>query len=249
MARVRADAEVTRALCAPDRLHIAAYEAPRVHVLAGSTAGIRDLTRRAGPLGVPVEVLPGTSALHSPAMARYVAPLRSVLAGTRVAPPQRRLISTITGHLLTAADDIADLLARQISLPVLFAETMTKAAQDADLIVTAGPDTVLAATAAECCGIPAVAVPAPAQADLGGSYGLDPGMSATMIAALFAAGAITDLLPFLALPWAADTVAGRAIPRMRMGEPAESQAPQGLGGHAERGNTPRRSAARSGQIS
>jgi len=226
MARVTADAEVTRALCAPDRLHIAAYEAPRVHVLAGSTAGIRELARRTGPLGVPVEILAGTSAMHCPAMARSVAPLRSVLAGTRVAPPQRRLISTITGHLLTAADDIADLLARQVSLPVLFAQTMTKAAQDADLIVTAGPDTALAAMAAECCGIPAVAVPAP------GLGGPDPGMSATMIAALFAAGAITDLLPFLASSGPADTLASRAIPRMRMGEPAGSQAPQGLAGHA-----------------
>jgi malonyl CoA-acyl carrier protein transacylase len=245
MARITADAEVTRALCAPDRLYIAAYEAPRVHVLAGSTAGIRELARRADPLGVPVEVLAGTSAMHCPAMARCVAPLRSVLAGTRVAPPQRRLISTITGHLLTAADDIADLLARQVSLPVLFAQTMTKAAQDADLIVTAGPDTALAAMAAECCGIPAVAVPAPTQACLGGP---DAGMSATMIAALFAAGAITDLLPFLAPSGPADTLASGAIPRMRMGEPAESQAPQGLGGHAEYGDMERRTAVRSGQI-
>jgi enediyne polyketide synthase len=179
-------------------------------------------------------------------MARCVAPLRSVVAGTRVAPPQRRLISTITGHLLTAAEDIAGLLARQMSRPVLFAQAMTKAAQDADLIVTAGPDTALAATAAECCGIPAVAVPASAQAGRTGAYGSDPGMSATMIAALFAAGAITDLLPFLAPSRPADTQAGRAIPRMRMGEPAES--PQGLGGHAENGDMERRSTVRSGRI-
>jgi len=265
MARVTADAEVTRALCAPDRLHIAAYEAPRVHVLAGSTAGIRELARRAGQLGAPVEVLAGTSAMHCPAMARCVAPLRSVLAGTRVAPPQRRLISTITGHLLTAADDIADLLARQISLPVLFAQAITKAAQDADLIVTAGPDTALAGTAAECCGIPAVAVPVPTQADLAGWYGADPGVSATMIAALFAAGAITDLLPFLAPSWPADTLASRAVPRMRMGEPGErmrmgepgervrigepGESPPGLGGHAESGDMERRSTVRSGRIS
>ena len=187
--------------------------------------------------------------MHCPAMARCVAPLRSVLAGTRVAPPQRRLISTITGRLLTAADDIANLLARQISLPVLFAQAMTEAAQDADLIVTAGPDTALAATAAECCGIPAVAVPAPTQADPSGSFGADPGMTATMIAALFVAGAITDLLPFLAPARPDDPLASRAVPRMRMGEPAESQAPQGLGGHAENDDIERRSTVRSGQIS
>jgi enediyne polyketide synthase len=249
MARVTADAEVTRALCAPDLLHIAAYEAPRVHVLAGSPAGIRELARRSGSLGVPVEILVGPSAMHCPAMARCVAPLRSILAATRVSPPLRRLISTITGRLLTDADDIADLLARQVSLPVLFAQAMTKAAQDADLIVTAGPDAALAATAAGCCGLPAVAVPALAQAGLGepdGSDGADPAMSATMIAALFAAGAITDLLPFLTPSGPADTLASPAIPRMRMSEPAESQASQGVGGHAEDDDMERRSTVRSG---
>jgi hypothetical protein len=39
MARVAADAETTRSLGAADRLHIAAYEGTRSHVLAGSTTG------------------------------------------------------------------------------------------------------------------------------------------------------------------------------------------------------------------
>ena len=46
MARVTADAETAHALGAPGRLHIAAYEGPRTHVLAGSTAGVRDPARR-----------------------------------------------------------------------------------------------------------------------------------------------------------------------------------------------------------
>jgi enediyne polyketide synthase len=245
MARITADADVTRALCAPGRLHVAAYEAPGVHVLAGSVTGIRDLARRAESLGVPVEVLAGTSAMHCPAMTRCIAPLRSVVAGTRVAPPQRLLISTITGRLLTAADDIADLLCRQVSLPVLFAQAMTQAAQDADLIVTAGPDTALAAAAAACCGLSAVAVPALAQAGPGGP---DPAMTATMIAALFAAGAITDLQPFLASPGPAGTLASPVIPRMRAGEPAESLAPQGPGGHAGNDDLERSSTVRSGPM-
>ena len=89
----------------------------------------------------------------------------------------------------------------------------------------------------------AVAVPALAQAGLGGP---DPATSATMIAALFAAGAITDLLPFLTPSGPADTLASPAIPRMRMSEPAESQASQGVGGHAEDDDMERRSTVRSG---
>src|ERR1035437_3173161 len=190
MARITADIDLTRALCAPGRLHIAAYEGPRVHVVAGSTTGFRELARRAGPRKVPVEVLSSTTAMHSSAMARCVAPLRSIMAGTRTVPPQRRLISTITGQLVTADDDIAELLARQASVPVLFTQAMTQAAQDADLIVAAGPDAGLAATAAACCALPAITIPAATRA------GIAEATSAKTAAALFAAGVIADLLPF-----------------------------------------------------
>jgi enediyne polyketide synthase len=248
MARITADIDLTRALCAPDRLHIAVYEGPRVHVVAGSTAGIRELARRAGPRQVPVEVLSGTTAMHSSAMARCVAPLRSIMAGTRTVPPQRRLISTITGQLVTADDDIAELLARQASVPVLFTQAMTQAAQDADLIVAAGPDAGLAATAAACCGLPAVAIPAPTRA------GLAEVTSARTIAALFAAGAIADLLPFLAPAGVAGTLASRTIPRMRLAEPQAppgqqvrptAHVPQDLRGQDENGAVGRRTTVRS----
>ena len=248
MARITADIDLTRALCAPGRLHIAAYEGPRVHVVAGSTTGIRELARRAGPRKVPVEVLSSTTAMHSSAMARCVAPLRSIMAGTRTVPPQRRLISTITGQLVTADDDIAELLARQASVPVLFTQAMTQAAQDADLIVAAGPDAGLAATAAACCGLPAVAIPAPTRA------GLAEVTSARTIAALFAAGVIADLLPFLAPAGVAGTLASRTIPRMRLAEPQAppgrqvrptAHVPQDLRGQDENGAVGRRTTVRS----
>ena len=188
MARVTADTETARALSAAGRLHIAAYEGPRTHVLAGSTAGVRELTRRAAVLGVAVEVLDGgkggkgTAPMHSPGMARCAAPLRSVFAGTSFGPPRRRLISTITGRLVTAEDDMARLLAGQVTRPVLFAQAMAQAAAGADLIMTAGlgPDDGLTARAAECGGVPAVPIPAalpPGNTDQAGPArrGADPG--------------------------------------------------------------------------
>src|SRR5207248_11375646 len=87
-------------------------------------------------------------------------PLRSVLAATSFAPPRRRLVSTITGSLVTPEDDLAWLLAAQVTRPVLFAQAMAQAAHAADLIVIAGPDAALAGRAAECGGVPAVAIPA-----------------------------------------------------------------------------------------
>jgi enediyne polyketide synthase len=243
MARIAGNAELTRALCGPDRLNIAAYEGPSAHVLAGSTAGIRELARRASSLGVPVEVLAGTRAMHSPAMARCVAPLRSVFAGTHAAAPQRRLISTITGHLVTAGDDITELLARQVSLPVLFAQAMAQAARGADLIVIAGPEAGLAAAAAACGGAPAVVIPAPAPPASGSVT------SAEAVAALFAAGAITDLTPLLTASSSTDTLARRTVPRMRMAELPARQAPRepDLAGQPD-GAAERKTTARSAKL-
>ena len=237
MARVAADAEMARKLGAPGRLHIAACEGPRTHVLAGSTAGIRELTRRAGMLGVPVEVLDGgrgTTPMHSPGMARCAVPLRSVFAGTSFGPPRRRLVSTITGRLVTPEDDVAQLLAGQVTRPVLFAQAMAQAAGGADLIVTAGPDARLTAKAAECSGVPAVLIPAaPLSASM--ADGL-PGTALTQaIAALFTAGALADLTPFLgpARPSVSGgTLASRpvvaCVPRMRTAETPGLPAPPAI---------------------
>ena len=233
MARVTADADLTRALCGPDRLHIAAYEGARTHVLAGSTMGIRELARRAAMLGMPADVLDGTTAMHSPAMARCVAPLRGVFSATQATAPQRRVISTITGQLITADDDIADLLARQVAMPVLFAQAMTQAAQGADLIVVAGPDAGLAATAAGCAGLPAVAIPVGStgtgSTGIGGTGPGDAGavFPAGTVAALFAAGVISDLLPYLTRTRPADTLASRTVPRMRTAEHEQALARPG----------------------
>jgi enediyne polyketide synthase len=223
MARIGADARVARALCAPDRLHIAAYEGPRAQVLAGSIAGIRDMVRRAGAAGVAAEVLGVASAQHSPAMARCTAPLRSVLAGTPFAPPQRRLISTITGRPASPDDDIADLLARQLSLPVLFAQALmaaTEQSERTDLIVTAGPDDGLAIVAAGCSGVPAIALPVTRH----GTLDANSVISAQAVAALFAAGAVTDLSPFLAIP--GSTLAAGTMPRMLDAEPHPGPGPE-----------------------
>jgi enediyne polyketide synthase len=217
MARIVADADTAHGLCAPDRLYVAAYEGPRTHVLAGFPAGIRELTRRAAALGIAADVLPSLHALHCPAMARCTSPLRSVFAGTRFASPRRHLVSTVTGRLVMPGDDLAEQLAGQLSQPALLTQAMAVAAAGADLIVVAGPDTDLAALASDGCGVPAVAVtgavPGP-PADAARN------IPAAVVAALFTAGAITDLAPFMAAPAPVDLLARQTIPRMREAEPA-----------------------------
>jgi len=219
MARVSADLALARRLCAPGGLHIASYETPTSQLLAGPSEAVRNLAHRGPRAGAAVQVLAVAGAVHSPAMNRCAAPLHGVLATTRFAPPRRRLISTVTGRVVTPADDIPGLLAGQLARPVLFAQAMAEAARGADLLVIAGPDTdpanphtppaaqvpdsppSLSALATAASGLPAVGV----RADM-----------PQTLAALFAAGAIADLTPFLPVSW--------AVPAARDGENPDGHA-------------------------
>jgi enediyne polyketide synthase len=154
MVRVAADEATARALGSRSGLAIAAYEAPRSHVLAGPVRAVRNVARWATGLGIAADVLDAPHALHSPVMAPCAAPLRSVLAHIQYAPPRRRLLSTVTARELAPHDDIPSLLCAQLTSPVLFAEALRPAAADADLLFVAGTDVPLAASAAACCGLP-----------------------------------------------------------------------------------------------
>ena len=220
MARVTADLELTQRLCMAHGLQLAACETPTSHLVAGQGGGIRNLARRAAESGVAVDVLAVATAVHSPALAACTAPLRGVLAGIAIGPPRRQLISTITGKPLTATDDLTGLLAGQLSRPVLFAQAMALAGADADLVVVAGPDgdpasphaaalpgqRSLSALAAAAAGIPAIqasrAATRPDRAATGttgttGTTGPAGPADPHTVATLFAAGAISELLPFL----------------------------------------------------
>jgi malonyl CoA-acyl carrier protein transacylase len=195
MVRVAADAATSRSLCTGTDVVIAAYEGPRAHVLAGSSAGVREVGRRAAGRGIARDVLNIAHALHSPALASCAAPLRRILAQSRFGPPRRRLVSTVTGRVVTAQDDIASLLGEQITAPVRFTDALAVAADGADLLCVAGPAASLGwmtDMAAGSCAVPAVGI----RGAFGraGGHGPDPGMQ-DAIAALFTAGALTTLDP------------------------------------------------------
>jgi malonyl CoA-acyl carrier protein transacylase len=189
MVSVAADAAASKALCAGTDLVIAAYNGPGWHVLAGSVAGVREVTRRAGRQGIRAVVLDVSHAFHSPAMGGCAAPLRCVLSDIRFGPLQRRLVSTVTGREITRAEDIAELLCSALTSPVRFTDALAAAAADADLLCETGPGHALAALAASGCDMPAVSLEARTADDRGAAHAA---------AALFAAGAVDSLEPVLA---------------------------------------------------
>ena len=183
-----ADADSALALEPGGQLVIAAYHGPRCHVLGGPAEPVHDVARRAAEEGIQAYVLDVPHALHSPAMADRVTPLRGVLAGVSFAAPGRRLISTVTGQALTSAAGLAELLCDQLVSPVRFAEALGEAELEADLLLDTGPGQAMAALAAGCSTVPAVS--------LASGPGSPPAQDAA--AALFAAGAIASLSPLLA---------------------------------------------------
>jgi malonyl CoA-acyl carrier protein transacylase len=189
MVSVAADATTSKALCAGTGLVIAAYNGPRAHVLAGRTGSVREAVRRAERNGIRAVVLDVSHAFHCQAMAGCVAPLRSVLADVAFAPPARRLVSTVTGRVVAADEDLAGLLCAELTSPVRFTEALAVAAADADLLCETGPGHALATLAASSCDVPAVSLEA-RTADVQGA--------AAVAAALFAAGAVHTLAPMLA---------------------------------------------------
>lgn len=186
LARLPACEGIAAKLAASCGLFIASYEGPRSHVLGGPVAAVRELARQADALGLAAEVLTAGHALHTPAMGPSVAPLRSVLAQVRFGSPRRRLVSTVTGQVLTAQDDVAALLCTQLTAPVRFREALGAAAEGASLLVLTAPDEALAAAAA-CSGVPVVGFPASGH-EMASGYHLG-----TCAAALFAAGALPDV--------------------------------------------------------
>ena len=183
-----ADADSALALEPGGQLVIAAHHGPRCHVLGGPADPVHDVARRAAEEGIQAYVLDVPHALHSPALADRVTPLRGVLAGVTFAAPGRRLVSTVTGQELTSADGLAELLCDQLVSPVRFAEALGAAEQEADLLLDTGPGQAMAALAAGCSSVPAVS--------LASGPGSPPAQDTA--AALFAAGAIASLGPLLA---------------------------------------------------
>jgi enediyne polyketide synthase len=218
LVRVGCDAAQALALGAAGGAQIAVHETPGSYVLAGPSAGIRELMWRASALRIPATVLAGGTAQHYAITGRCAAPLRGVLADTLFGTPRRRLISSITGLPVTPADDIAELLAGQVARPVLFSQALTLAVRrpgrpPADLVVVAGPSAdpanpagpaaagtaegqpaaTLAGIVTAACGLPALTLPPNA------TQPTDERL-ARIVAALFTAGAIGDLAPFLSRP-------------------------------------------------
>ncbi|MFD4673331.1 SDR family NAD(P)-dependent oxidoreductase [Lentzea sp. NPDC058450] len=141
---------------------LAAENGPEATVLAGPLNALDVVALRAEAAGVRVARLPVSHGFHSAAMSAVAGPWRDHLRDVEIAVPDKPVFSTVTGARLGPFDDIGALLVDQLTEPVRFLEAVRDLAARCDLLVEAGPGTMLATLAAPV-GIPAVSL------DCGGS--------------------------------------------------------------------------------
>jgi enediyne polyketide synthase len=158
MAGIAARPESVEALVAGLPVVIAGYNGPSQTVVAGPVDAIQAVGERANTAGVQWTMLRVSHAFHSPLVAPAAAAFGAALAQEEFAPVGRRVVSTVTGDVLRRDTDVAALLHRQITDPVLFNQAIELAAKEVDLFIEVGPGRVLCELAASATDVPAVAL-------------------------------------------------------------------------------------------
>ncbi|MGC2695097.1 MAG: SDR family NAD(P)-dependent oxidoreductase [Candidatus Angelobacter sp.] len=160
MASIRASCEEVRSRLNGDNLVVAAQNAPRQTVVSGDAGAVRRFTEKLRSHGINATLLPVSHAFHSPGVAGVAAVFSEHLSSEQFGTLQRPVISTVTGERLHSAYDLRTLLIEQITKPVRFAEAISIAADEVDLLIEVGPGTVLSGISNECTEKPIIALDA-----------------------------------------------------------------------------------------
>ncbi|MBM2620114.1 SDR family NAD(P)-dependent oxidoreductase [Actinoplanes sp. LDG1-06] len=137
---------------------ISGYNGPEQTVVSGPAEAVQEVCRRATRESVPATPLAVSEAFHSPLVEPAAEAFAAVLAEMPLGPVTRRVVSTVTGRSIAADEDLAALLRRQITAPVLFHQALAVVAAESDLLVEIGPGRVLSRLAAAATDVPVVAL-------------------------------------------------------------------------------------------
>lgn len=189
MAGLAVSPAAAEGLLAATKAVLACNNGPQQTVVSGPESDIDEILDRARRAGIAASRLAVSHGFHSEAMLPAAGALRRALDDVPLSVPGPGLISTITGTALDRdLDAIRHLLAEQLTTPVRFSSAITELAKRCDLLIEAGPGTMLTGlAAANDIGIPALSL------DSGG----DP-LRHAMTTAVLSACAGADLTPWFA---------------------------------------------------
>ena len=145
--QARADGGMLALSCSAERVcpllegmscEIAAYNGASAVVVAGDRIDLQTIQHRAEAEDLGAVHLRVSHAFHSAHMLPALPAFRDVLERTDFGPLRRNVFSSTAGRLLTASDDLRELLASQLVQPVLFAQAVDSN-PDVDLWIEVGP--------------------------------------------------------------------------------------------------------------
>jgi len=121
------------------------YLGPGSIALSGATAALERAEGAARELGIRKTVrLKVAGAFHSPLMATAAEELRAALSDVPIAAPRVRFATNVTGAFVEDPEQIREYLARQVTSPVLWEDTMNLfVEQGIDTFVEPSPGRVL----------------------------------------------------------------------------------------------------------
>jgi len=160
MASLAASPEETRLLMKGLPCTLAAHNGPRRCVVAGPKDAVERILARAAEAGVSGQTLAVSHAFHSPMVAPAIPALAQALTAFTFEAPRRPIVSTRTGALITASDDLRAHLVAQLSEPVRFADAVSQASDEVDLFIELGPGRMLASLVHEFLDTPTISLDA-----------------------------------------------------------------------------------------
>jgi phthiocerol/phenolphthiocerol synthesis type-I polyketide synthase E len=129
----------------PDRVELAADNAPRLSVVAGPAADIEAFAAALAARDVPSRPLHTSHAFHSALIAPAVEEFAAYLRGVELRPPSIPVLSNVTGDWLRP-DEATDpwYWARQLREPVRFDRCARRLLATSPVVLEVGPGTTLA---------------------------------------------------------------------------------------------------------
>ncbi|WP_034271758.1 SDR family NAD(P)-dependent oxidoreductase [Actinospica robiniae] len=159
MASIVAGPEAVEPLLADSDIVIAGYNGPRQTVISGERTQIEVLRARAAERGLESARIAVSNAFHSPSVEPCAQAFADYLADIGLRDLDRTVHSTVTGARIARDADLVELLSRQITAPVRYADAVTALAAETDLLIEVGPGRILSTLAADIAPhVPAVSL-------------------------------------------------------------------------------------------
>ncbi|MDZ8188307.1 MAG: type I polyketide synthase [Nostoc sp. ChiSLP02] len=130
---------------------IAAINGPRSVVISGERQAVETLCQSLDTDGIKTKQLTVSHAFHSPLMAPMIEEFAAVAKTVNYSLPQIKLVSNVTGKLISQEVANPEYWCNHVLQPVLFAEGMqTLAQQKCDVLLEVGPKPILLGMGKQC---------------------------------------------------------------------------------------------------